>query len=230
MLSIVLAYVTCFPFSFSTTAEIVIAALWPTWVFHTGLMCRSTSSGCRSQKSSRSLVTSTFIPRGTTVTIAIWSDWHARIPSDSVWVFVRHFHGSDFHTHIKAIREGKVLRDQPYFEEVVVVDLAEKILSGESIQNMFRSVCRYADKGTAGFRVVRPLALAEDESVYLLSAMNGAGGAQEYQIHRAARNSQGTDPESLELLFNAGDMCIFNCIFAKGCLFALAAKADGESN
>ncbi|CAE7818743.1 ARPC1B [Symbiodinium sp. CCMP2592] len=143
--------------------------------------------------------------------------------------FCRHFHGSDFHTHRKAIREGKLARDQPYFEEVVVVDIAQKILSGESTQNMFRSVCRYEDKGAGGFRVVRPLALAEDESVYLLSAINGAGGAQEYQIHRAARNSQGTDPESLELLFNAGDMCIFNCIFAKGCLFALAAKADGES-
>ncbi|CAE7631728.1 ARPC1B [Symbiodinium sp. CCMP2456] len=146
--------------------------------------------------------------------------------------FCRHFHGSDFHTHIQAIRQGKHGGggDQPYFEEVVVVDaVAEKILSGESIQNMVRSVCCYRDMGTGGFRVMRPLALAEDDSVYLLTAMNGAGGAQEYQMYRAAHNSQNTDPESLELLFNAGDMCIFNCIFAKGSFFALAAKADGQS-
>lgn len=94
---------------------------------------------------------------------------------------------------------------------------------------MVRSVCCYRDQGIAGFRVVKPLALAEDDSVYLLTAMNGAGGAQEYQIYCAGHNSQNTDPESLELLFNAADMCIFNCIFAKGCLFALAAKADGKS-
>ena len=147
--------------------------------------------------------------------------------------FCRHFHGPDFHAHMQAIREGRGGGGQhePYFEEVVVVDMvAEKIQSGEGIRNMARSVCRYPDQGREGFRVVRPLALAEDESVYLLTAVSGAGGMEEYRVHRAAHNSQHTDPGALELLFDAGDMCIFNCIFAKGCLFALAAKGDGQRN
>ena len=128
---------------------------------------------------------------------------------------------------MNAIRKGRRSdRDAPAFSEVLMCDMKSEEIGPEGeIGNLLRRVFLYEEAAHEPIRLVKPVAVAEDGTVFLAAMLReeSGRGPPEYRIG-SAKTAESLGSENLDVLYDAGSKDISSCLFAQGSLFALGRQ------